>query len=61
MVETTKTANIVQYTFIGVTIGVSYIAMWYISRKQKAVAPEIVYERRKRRQVRLQAAQEEDA
>lgn len=48
-----------QYVFIGVTIAVSYIAMYYIGKKQKLIAPEIVYQRRKRRQARLQ--EEEDA
>jgi hypothetical protein len=57
--ETTKTALIVQYVFIGVTIAVSYIAMYYIGKKQKLIAPEIVHQRRKRRQARLQ--EEEDA
>lgn len=53
--ETSKTARIVQYTSIGVAIAISYVAMYYIQRKQKDIAPEIVYQRRKRRQARLQA------
>jgi hypothetical protein len=53
--ETSKTARVVQYTSIGVAIAISYVAMYYIQRKQKDIAPEIVYQRRKRRQARLQA------
>jgi hypothetical protein len=53
--EQTKTSKIVQYVSIAVTIIVTIRAMRYLDAKRAAVAPEIVYARRKRRQARLQA------
>jgi hypothetical protein len=55
----TQTHKILQWVFIAITIITTIAAMRYIRRKQRLVASDIVYQRRKRRQARLQA--EEDA
>jgi hypothetical protein len=48
--ETSKRTKIAQYLVIGVTIIVTIVAGLYIRRKQQAVKPAVIYERRKRRQ-----------
>lgn len=58
-IGSTQTHKILQWVFVAITIATTIAAMRYIRRKQRLVASDIVYQRRKRRQARLQA--EEDA
>jgi hypothetical protein len=50
VVDSTK---IIKYLVLGVTVIVTVFAMRYISKKQTAVKPLVIYERRKRRQAQL--------
>jgi hypothetical protein len=55
IVDEPKSKTIVKWTSIVVITVVTIVAMKYIERKEDAVRPDIVYQRRKRRQTKLQA------
>jgi hypothetical protein len=55
IVDPSKTSNIAQYVAIGFTIVITIIAGWYMDKHERAIIPEVVYQRRKARQARLRA------
>ncbi|EKM57848.1 uncharacterized protein PHACADRAFT_89628 [Phanerochaete carnosa HHB-10118-sp] len=48
--------NIIKYVVIAFTTIVTFVAMWYIYKLMAKVKPEVIYERRKARQAKLEAS-----
>jgi hypothetical protein len=55
VLDVSKTQKYIQLGVLLVTVVVTVLAMRYISKQQKAVKPDVIHERRKRRQLQLQS------
>ncbi|KAK7691171.1 hypothetical protein QCA50_006274 [Cerrena zonata] len=54
--QTSTTDKIIKGVVIGITTVVTILAMWWVYRKMNQVKPTVIYERRKARQAKLNAA-----
>ncbi|TRM65968.1 hypothetical protein BD626DRAFT_486358 [Schizophyllum amplum] len=52
----TKESKIISDVVLGVTVVLTFVAMWYIYRQMGKVKPQIIYERRKARQEKMMRA-----
>uniref|UniRef100_A0A8H7XRT8 Golgi apparatus membrane protein TVP38 n=1 Tax=Psilocybe cubensis TaxID=181762 RepID=A0A8H7XRT8_PSICU len=53
--EDTK-SKIISDTVLGITVVITFVAMWYIFLQMNKVTPQVIYERRKARQAKLSRA-----
>lgn len=54
--ESSSKDTIIQDIVIGVTVVVTFVAMWYIYHLMSKVKPQVIYERRKARYASLRTA-----